>query len=92
MSIRRRRLPPSRLLAVYNREQKTLMAKRGRRRAQRFAKGEPIAFLDPESTIARTQIKVRDARVGNFDGAEIPHDLQRQWIQGTGPAPSPTRH
>jgi len=28
-------------------------------------------------------------RVGNFDGAVIPPDLQRQWIQGTGPATKP---
>ena len=25
----------------------------------------------------------------NFTGSEIPHDLQRQWIQGTGPAAKP---
>jgi len=32
---------------------------------------------------------VADARSGNFDGAIIPPDLQRQWIQGTGPATKP---
>jgi malate synthase len=32
---------------------------------------------------------VADARAGRFDGAVIPADLQRQWIQGTGPATKP---
>src|SRR4029077_16345524 len=40
-------------------------------------------------TIGRTKIKVQDARDGNFVGSEIPDDLQRQWIQGTGPAAKP---
>jgi len=76
-------------LAVYNREQKTLMTKRTRRRARRFEGRESIAFLDPEGTIARTRIKVADARAGNFEGPEIPPDLLRQWIQGTGPGAKP---
>ena len=46
-------------------------------------------FLDPNTTIGRTQIKVQDARDGNFTGGEIPPDLRRQWIQGTGPAAKP---
>ena len=29
------------------------------------------------------------ARAGDFLGSEIPHDLERQWIQGTGPATKP---
>ncbi len=37
----------------------------------------------------RTKIKVQDARAGAFIGAAIPKDLQRQWIQGTGPAAKP---
>src|ERR671919_645685 len=37
----------------------------------------------------RTSISVREARDGAFTGSEIPHDLQRQWIQGTGPATRP---
>ena len=48
-----------------------------------------ITFLDPQATIARTKIKVQDARAGAFVGSEIPKDLQRQWIQGTGPAAKP---
>ena len=34
-------------------------------------------------------ITVQQARDGAFAGSEIPHDLQRQWIQGTGPAARP---
>ncbi|MEE4271325.1 MAG: isocitrate lyase/phosphoenolpyruvate mutase family protein [Thermoanaerobaculales bacterium] len=76
-------------LAIYNREQKTLMTKRTRRRARRYANRERISFLDPSTTIPRTSITVADARAGNFSGSAIPHDLERQWIQGTGPAAKP---
>ncbi|MEX1309033.1 MAG: isocitrate lyase/phosphoenolpyruvate mutase family protein, partial [Candidatus Sulfomarinibacteraceae bacterium] len=76
-------------LAVYNREQKTLMTARTRRRARRYADRERIGFLDPRTTIPRTSITVADARAGNFSGSEIPHDLERQWIQGTGPGAKP---
>ena len=48
-----------------------------------------ITFLDPDSTIPRTTITVADARAGNFVGSDIPADLERQWIQGTGPATRP---
>jgi isocitrate lyase len=76
-------------LAGFNREQKVLMASRIARRARRFRDREPIRFLDPEATIPRTRITVQDARDGAFVGAEIPADLRRQWIQGTGPAAKP---
>ena len=76
-------------LSVYNREQKALMARRIRRREHRFAAGERIAFLDPGAVIGRTRITVADARAGSFEGSEIPADLQRQWIQGTGPGAKP---
>lgn len=66
-----------------------LMQKRTLRRLERAEKKERITFLDPESTIGGTSIKVADARAGRFEGAVIPHDLQRQWIQGTGPASRP---
>ena len=33
---------------------------------------------------------MKDARDGKFEGAVIPADLQRQWIQGTGPAAKPS--
>src|SRR4029434_8436382 len=43
----------------------------------------------PGSYIARTKITVQEARDGAFVGSEIPPDLRRQWIQGTGPAAKP---
>jgi len=76
-------------LAGYNRDVKALMAARIERRARRFRDREAITFLDPGGTIARTTLSVRDARDGKFVGAEIPEDLKRQWIQGTGPGAKP---
>ncbi len=76
-------------LSVFNKDQKLLMEKRYARRAQRVRNKERIRFLDPHDFIPRTNIKVQDARDGKFVGSEIPHDLQRQWIQGTGPAAKP---
>src|SRR5262245_9877445 len=76
-------------LAKFDAERRAVLAGRTARRAARFRNKERIRFLDPSSTIARTNIKVQDARDGNFIGSEIPHDLQRQWIQGTGPAAKP---
>ena len=65
------------------------MGARTRRRAERARTRERIGFLDPASVIPRTGIRVRDAREGNFSGGEIPPDLKRQWVQGTGPAAKP---
>src|SRR5437762_1870696 len=76
-------------LADLDADRKALMAARMERRAARARNKQPIAFLDPQATIARTRIKVQDARAGAFIGTEIPQDLQRQWIQGTGPASRP---
>jgi malate synthase len=76
-------------LAPLDAERKALMTARIARRAARFRNKQRIAFLDPDSTIGRTRIKVRDARAAAFVGSEIPKDLQRQWIQGTGPAARP---
>ena len=76
-------------LAHFNRDQKELMANRIARRTRRFQNRERIQFLDADSYIPRTRIKVSDAREGRFHGSEIPSDLQRQWIQGTGPAAKP---
>lgn len=76
-------------LAPLDARRKALMAARIRRRADRARAHERIAFLDPGATIGGTSITVADARAGRFDGSEIPHDLQRQWIQGTGPAARP---
>ncbi len=76
-------------LAVFNSEQKTVMEARIQRRLQRARNRQRIAFLDPDQVIPRTQLKVQDARNGRFVGSEIPSDLKRQWIQGTGPAAKP---
>ena len=76
-------------LAGINQDQKMVMAKRMKRRAERTRNKQPIKFLDANEYIPRTKIKVEDAREGKFIGSEIPADLQRQWIQGTGPAAKP---
>jgi malate synthase len=77
------------VLAPLNRDQHELMARRIARRLTRERSRQRIAFLDPQALIPRTGIRVQDARDGKFDGSEIPADLMRQWIQGTGPAARP---
>jgi malate synthase len=76
-------------LAPFNRERRQLMAARIARRLDRARDRRRIEFLDPEARIPRTALRVRDARAGNFEGGEIPADLERQWIQGTGPGTRP---
>jgi malate synthase len=76
-------------LAPFDGDRKRLMRERIQRRTERAAARLPISFLDPEATIGRTSLTVKDARAGKFVGSEIPPDLQRQWIQGTGPAARP---
>jgi malate synthase len=76
-------------LAPLDADRKAVMAARIARRQTRSQQKQRIAFLDPASVIPRTQITVQDARNGAFVGSEIPADLQRQWIQGTGPAARP---
>ncbi len=76
-------------LAGFNHDQRAVMEARIQRRAARAQMQERIGFLDPEAVIPRTQIEVRDARDGMFIGSEIPADLERQWIQGTGPGAKP---
>ena len=78
-----------RVLAPFNERRLALMHQRMQRRAERFAGKQPITFLDPATTVPGTRIRVQDARDGAFEGAEIPADLRRQWIQGTGPAARP---
>ncbi len=78
-----------RVMAAYNPKVKEAMSARIRRRAERQAEKKRIQFLDADSLIPGTDIKVSDARAGNFEGAVIPPDLQQQWIQGTGPAAKP---
>jgi len=76
-------------LAHFDADRKAVMQSRIERRAARARNQERINFLDPKSTIARTYIRVQDARDGAFVGSEIPNDLKCQWIQGTGPAAKP---
>jgi malate synthase len=77
------------VLAPLDADRRAVMDGRIRRRTARAAAGERIAFLDPGSLIPRTRIRVQDARDGAFVGSEIPADLRRQWIQGTGPGAKP---
>ena len=70
-------------------DRKAVMRARIDRRARRSRDMAPMAFLDPSTDIGRTDINVQSARDGAFLGSEIPADLTRQWIQGTGPAARP---
>ncbi len=76
-------------LAVFDRERQAVMRGRIERRRARARDRKRIDFLDPKTLIARTNLSVQDARDGAFAGTEIPADLRRQWIQGTGPAARP---
>jgi malate synthase len=76
-------------LAPFDARRRALMRARIERRARRQRDHEPIDFLPADATIGGTSISVHDARAGDFDGGVIPDDLQRQWIQGTGPAARP---
>ena len=77
------------VLAPLDDDRRAVMASRIERRQARASGRQHIGFLDPNATIARTSIRVQDARDGKFAGSEIPADLQRQWIQGTGPGAKP---
>jgi malate synthase len=76
-------------LAHFDADRRAIMASRIARRAQRARDRQRITFLDPSAKIARTNLTVQQARDGAFTGSEIPRDLERQWIQGTGPAARP---
>src|SRR5262245_60308110 len=76
-------------LAPLDADRKAVMAARIARRSDRARSHRRIAFLDPGSRLPRTTMTVSDARAGAFTGSEIPRDLRRQWIQGTGPAARP---
>lgn len=76
-------------LAALNGERIALMEKRYNIRRRRFENRERISFLKSDETIGGSHISVTDARAGKFSGPCIPEDLQRQWIQGTGPAAKP---
>lgn len=76
-------------LQHFNTVIKEAMEFRIRKRNERALSRTRIGFLEPGTIIPGTSIKVQDARDGKFEGAVIPHDLHRQWIQGTGPAAKP---
>jgi malate synthase len=76
-------------LAPFDARRRELMQARLDRRARRQREQERIDFLPADATLDGTGIAVRDARAGRFDGSVIPRDLERQWIQGTGPAARP---
>ncbi|HWW83730.1 MAG TPA: hypothetical protein VNZ26_09025 [Vicinamibacterales bacterium] len=73
-------------LSRFDIDRKEIMTARLERRASRARLHEPIGFLDANAPLPRTHLTVSDARAGRFTGSEIPRDLRRQWIQGTGPA------
>jgi malate synthase len=76
-------------LAPFNKDRSEVMAARSARRAARARDRQALTFLDPAAVIPRTGIRVEDAREGRFHGSEIPEDLHRQWVQGTGPGAKP---
>ena len=76
-------------LAPLDAKRRQLMSERIQRRAARAHDGTRITFLDAAARLPGTSLTVADARAGRFAGSPIPHDLQRQWIQGTGPAAKP---
>jgi malate synthase len=76
-------------LSPFNKDIKAAMNARILRRQDREKKKVMLDFLPSGDLIERTNIKVQDARDGKFEGSVIPADLQRQWIQGTGPAAKP---
>ena len=76
-------------LAPLDARRRELLAQRTARRKARAEGHEPIGFMDPREVIPGTRITVAEARAGQFDGGEIPADLTRQWIQGTGPGTRP---
>ncbi len=76
-------------LSDFNSERRRLMDERIARRAARARDRRRIEFLDPAARIPRCGLTAEEARAGQFDGSPIPDDLQRQWIQGTGPGTRP---
>jgi malate synthase len=76
-------------LNPFNEKIRELMELRMNKRALRQKNKTGISFLDGDTTIAGHQYKGKRCPKGIFRGAVIPVDLQRQWIQGTGPATKP---
>jgi len=78
-----------RALAPLDADRQRVMTERLERRSRRGRQHERIQFLDPKATLPGTKLTVQNARDGQFVGSTIPKDLERQWIQGTGPAARP---
>lgn len=76
-------------LVPLNGERRRILRERIERRADRARAKRRLDFLPGDAKIPRTDVLVRDARRGDFEGSEIPDDLKRQWIQGTGPGTRP---
>jgi malate synthase len=76
-------------LAPLDGERQSLMQARMERRRQRARDRDRIGFLPPGSVVPGADLTVQQAREGAFTGSIIPPDLQRQWVQGTGPAARP---
>ena len=76
-------------LAPLDEPRRDLMGDRLHRRGARARESRRIAFLNPLRTIPGLALAVQEAREGKFVGSEIPPDLRRQWVQGTGPATRP---
>lgn len=76
-------------LSPLNSKQKMVMEERNQRRAKRNRNHELPDFLQEKERIGPEQLAVSDIRSGDFECSIIPKDLQRQWIQGTGPATKP---
>jgi malate synthase len=85
----REALAALRALAPLDDRRRELMRARIQRRSARARNHERITFLDPGTRLGSTNLTAAEAREGKFEGSAIPHDLQRQWIQGTGPAAKP---
>ena len=76
-------------LTPFEPDRRVLMRTRIERRARRVRERERIQFLPGDAAIGRSGLTASDARAGRFESGIIPADLQRQWIQGTGPAAKP---
>jgi malate synthase len=78
-------------LAPLDEARRALLSARIERRAARARDCRGPGFLPAQAIIPGSEITVEDARAGKFTGSEIPADLQRQWVQGTGPGTRPNQ-
>jgi malate synthase len=76
-------------LSPLDENRRSLMQARIERRLARARGGQRLDFLEASATIPGTDLTAQQARDGQFAGSEIPADLQRQWVQGTGPGTRP---